>query len=117
MNSDIGVGFIIGSTVAKIKRIRSQMKINKENKDFDANKELQTVLNKKITRAIYLLRARIVGDKFEKDKTHYRFNDKHFREIHKALNDLCYNSYKHENECLESFIESIKNAVIHVRDE
>ena len=117
MNSDIGVGFIIGNTVAKIKKIRSQMRINKENKDFEANKELQIELNKKITRAIYLLRAKLVGDKFEKGKTSYRFNDKHFKEIHMALNNLCYKSYKHETECLESFIDSIKNAVINVRDE
>lgn len=116
MNSDIGIGYIIGNTVAKIKKINSQMKVNKENKNFDANKELTEQRNKEIARFIYILRSKLVGDKFEKGKTSYRFNDKHFSEIHKALNDLCYNSYKHENECLSAFIESIKNAVIHVKE-
>lgn len=117
MNNDILTGFYIGCTLPKIKKIRSQMKVNKDNKDFEANKELQIKLNHKIAVFIFSLRSKLVGDKFEKGKTPYRFNKEHYGKIYTALNELCYNSFKQESKCLNAFIESIKNAVINIRED
>jgi hypothetical protein len=116
MISDIELGYIIGTMVTKVKKIRSEMKVNREDKKDDANKESKAELKKLITQDIYFLRAKIVGDKFEKGKTQYRFDNDDFGAIHKALNELCYNSYKHEHEYINAFVESIKNAKIIVEE-
>jgi hypothetical protein len=117
MDNEFNSSYFIGKLVVKQTTIRNLMKDKKKEGKFEEYKELKAKQIKEFTRAIYLLRSKIVGDKFENSKTHYRFNDDHFKEICNALKNLCYSSYGKENKCINAFIESIKNAEIIVNDE